>query len=103
MVNSHPGNCIGVGDLYIVKIYKYPLPSFDCVIDMPKGAEVKCVEDQNGELTLWALVDEKADYVQRHFKVYATGSKIDEGAKYLGSVLQVGGAFVSHVFEIKLP
>lgn len=82
-----------------MKIYKYPLPSFDCIIEMPRNAEIKYVGNQNGNIVLWAMINELDEISKRCFKVFPTGANIDTG-NYIGTVLQVGGAFVWHVFEI---
>lgn len=81
-----------------MKIYKYPLPSFDCIIEMPRNAKIKCAGNQNGNIVLWAMINELDEISKRRFKVFPTGADIE--GEYIGTVLQVGGAFVWHVFEI---
>lgn len=82
-----------------MKIYKYQLTSFDCIIEMPIG-EIKHVNNQNNEIMLWALVDSNSSRkINRHFKVFPTGGDVE--GKYIGTVLQVEGAFVWHVFELE--
>jgi hypothetical protein len=39
------------------KIWKYQLTSRDCILQLPKDAEILTVKLQNEIPTLWALVD----------------------------------------------
>lgn len=70
---------------------------------MPYGAEVLHIADQGGTVCLWALVSENS-HEPRFFQVYGTGYPITEGwSEYVGSVQQLGGALVWHVFEVGNP
>jgi hypothetical protein len=57
-----------------MKIYKYPIPFTDrIVLALPFGARVLCVQGQEGQLCLWAEIEETAPLVDRIFRVYGTG------------------------------
>ena len=77
-------------------VYKYPTGE----VMMPKGAKVLAAWCQNGEVQIWAEVDDKAPLEERHFVVYGTGWEIatDRNLSYIGTVHD--GAFVWHVYEV---
>jgi hypothetical protein len=80
-------------------IWKWKLGP-ETTIDMPHGAKLLAVQDQNGEPHLWALVDPSAKTYPRTFRVYGTGHNMpDEPGQYVGTVQMQGGAMVVHVFE----
>lgn len=83
-------------------IWKFPLTVTDYqTLTMPEGAEILSVQDQDGALCLWALVDPQAPMVERLIEVFGTGHPIPTNMgisrNYLASVQQ--GRFVWHVFE----
>ena len=41
--------------------------------EMPKGAKVICVDEQNDDVCLWTIVDTEAEKVKRIFDVVGTG------------------------------
>ena len=72
---------------------------------MPKGAVIRHVGHQRGDIVLWFetdldLMDQKdAEGVEtRRFAVVATGDPIPDGATYLGT--EVPSTLVWHVFEV---
>jgi len=82
-------------------IWKFEIPlkgSFS--IDMPAGAKILCVQTQNGEPYLRALVDESAEKVQRLFVLFITGHGMNdvERAHYLGTFQRP--PLVWHLFEL---
>ncbi len=82
------------------QIFKYALRVTDArqTVLMPLGARILSVQNQNGNLTLWALVDDRRDQVPRKFLVVGTGQDFDAfGLEYVGTA-QIG-IFVWHVFE----
>lgn len=83
-----------------MRMLKYTLTSFDCIIEMPSHAEIKHVGDQNGNIAIWALVYPKDEIIKRHFKIMPTGEDIDGTMYYIGIVLQAQGSLVWHVFEV---
>lgn len=67
---------------------------------MPDGAKFLHAAAQHGHVTLWFLCDATAPIVRRKFFVCGTGHNlIDDGAKYLGTVLLYDDSLVLHVFE----
>ena len=81
-------------------VYKYKLDSFDCVLEVPKGLTPLRVDQQYGNIILWALVDPEAPLISRRFKVIGTGKPITITGheKFLGTVFQ--GHLVWHVFDL---
>lgn len=86
-------------------VWKYRLDP-DITIEMPEGAEVLCVQTQNGQPTLWALVDSSNPLERRRFVGSDTGHPIpDDSGKYVGT-FQIdrikGRTLVFHVFEVRI-
>jgi hypothetical protein len=80
-------------------IYKYRLGLTDDSLQMPIGAEILCVQTQQGEITIWALVDTNAASETRRFAIHGTGFSVpNDGRLYLGTV-QIA-PFVWHIFEV---
>ncbi len=81
------------------RILKYLIDVNDAVFHMlPDNAELLTVQNQNGEIFLWAKIDDSAIVRKRKFIVFGTGQPFDVVLrKYIGTV-QVG-IFVWHVFE----
>jgi len=88
-----------------VKIYKYPLKVTDKqVVLMPFGAEILCVQMQNGDPTIWAAVDEMNSLVPRNIAMAGTGHELGDISKwkYIGTVQMYDGALVWHCFDLGL-
>lgn len=85
-------------------IYKYPIQIEDYLnIEMPKDAQILSIQTQNGELQMWALVDNKSPLVERKFKLVGTGHPIGEDLStlsYLGTFQLLNYRIVFHLFEI---
>jgi hypothetical protein len=83
-------------------IHKYSLEISDTVaLDLPKGAKVLSVQNQNNIPCLWALVDPAKPKEKRHFRILGTGQPVGGTAgTFLGTVLLNNGHFVIHVFEL---
>jgi hypothetical protein len=85
-------------------IHKYTLAITDKqTIQMPVGAGILTVQNQNESLCMWAQVDDQPHRVEsRAFAVIGTGHEMREynSLGYLGTVQFQGGALVFHVFEI---
>lgn len=82
-------------------IWKYELQIIDRQeIDMPVGAEVLHVAEQNGVLCMWAVVEPDNVKAPSTILIRGTGHYFtgDEG-HHLGSVVTAGGALVWHVFD----
>ena len=83
-----------------MEIWKYELAlGPDSVFDvkMPKGAQVLCVQNQGGDIFLWAKVDPEGERERRKFAIYGTGNPVPANGTYIGTVQQ--GPFEWHVFE----
>lgn len=71
-------------------------------VTMPVGAEILAVQWQGDRLFMWAIVDSRAEREQRRFHVFGTGHGLPNGVRaehHIGTVQQMGGALVWHVFE----
>ena len=70
-------------------------------IEMPGLSHVLCFQKQDGEICIWAEVNDELPKVTRTFKIVMTGEELpDEDLRYIGTVQD--GAFVWHLFEIIL-
>jgi hypothetical protein len=85
------------------RIYKYPFKlASEVNIVLPFEARPLTVQEQNGVLCLWALVDPAEEKMQpRRFRIFGTGHDIErvESMFYL-TTLQMG-ALVWHVFLVE--
>lgn len=84
-------------------IYKYRLPIADItVLTMPYDHKLLSVQNQNGEICLWALSDPKEDeFRTRTFRIFGTGNESERlentfDMQFLGTVQT--GPYVWHVF-----
>jgi hypothetical protein len=87
-----------------MRVYKYKLRLTDFQgIDLPVGAKILTVQEQRGEIQLWALVDQDQDHTERRFiEIAGTGHDILNDVKdYITTFQQLGGNLVWHVFETK--
>ena len=83
-------------------IWKYEIPfKNEFTLQMPKGAELISVANQNEMGCLWAFVDPNEDIEDVNFCLYGTGYEIENPniLSYLGSFQQYNGRFVWHLFE----
>lgn len=85
-------------------IWKFELPTRGvATVQMPRGAVVLSVANQNERLQLWALVNPRAPLEERSFLIALTGSvgRIDiQPGQFVGTVLFADGTFVAHVFQL---
>lgn len=84
------------------RVYKYALEVLDAQrVRLPFGAVPLSVQEQNGELQLWALVDTANTDEYRYVYIVGTGNPIGFSvvdAAYIGTVQTYGGRLVWHVF-----
>jgi hypothetical protein len=89
-------------------IYKYSLPwpsseAWRVTLSMPEGAWLLSVQEQHGQLVLWAFVDPSRPAVERRLRMCMTGEPIAAGflagAVHLATLQLRGGQLVVHVFE----
>ena len=81
-------------------IWKFPLALVDAYpVDMPRGARILSVADQNGTLCLWAEVDPEAPCETRRIRIVGSGHPVPQEPKlqFIGTAVQ--GPFVWHVYE----
>jgi hypothetical protein len=83
-------------------IWKFGLEGHDPVLAMPAGAEVVSFDLQDGQATLWAMVDPAAPRVQRRFHVVGTGWVFESPVTYRGMV-QMPNGLVWHLLEDVAP
>jgi hypothetical protein len=86
------------------QIHKYDLSFKDTQrVMMPRGAVVLSVQNQYGNLTLWARVDTQEEHVEHGFLVLCTGQPMpepEELGRFVGTVQFHGGGFIVHVFDL---
>ena len=86
----------------MIVVFKYKIPDVGlAAVELPKMANFLKVDEQLGDLYLWALVDTETPLVTRTFRVVATGETIQNpGAlHYIGTVFRFEHRMVHHVFE----
>ena len=91
------------------KIFKYPFVTTGSLgISMPRFAKILCVQMQDGNPCIWAMVDPEQKLVMRHFEVFGTGHSIPDipdsfpsipARVYVGTYQQANGKLVWHLFE----
>lgn len=86
----------------MLTIYKYLLKPGLSKIEMPIGAEILHVAEQNRELCLWARLhlEERRPKEIRKFYAAMTG-EADVLGSYIGTVLTWDG-FVFHFFDVSV-
>lgn len=82
------------------QIWKYMLNLEDAqTLSIPRGAQFLSVDNQRGQLCLWALVAEAAELEERTIAVIGTGNPIPPGRSYRFLGTAVIETFAWHVFE----
>ena len=92
---------------YANTIWKYEIPLTDePVIEMPLGAVVRHVGEQDGQLCAWVQVIPTQPMVRHRLRVAGIGHPLhlpDEGSRYatsyVGTVVMADG-FVWHVWDL---
>lgn len=82
-------------------VYKYQIELTDQPkVQLPKGAEILCVQPQHGALMLWARVNTEQPLEDRYVRIAGTGHPL-EGApgRYINTFFIHQGSLVFHVFE----
>jgi hypothetical protein len=83
-------------------IWKYALETTDVNdVFMPLGAEILCIQIQNGRPCLWTMVDSlEHNGKSRIIETYGTGHPIPVGSrKYIGTYQIISQGLAFHVFE----
>ena len=87
-------------------IYKYPLAAVDeQEIDLPEGAEILSVKNQQETIVMYALVDTevegtKARKIVIHGTGHDLGRKPKKSDKFIGTVALGDGELMYHVFAV---
>lgn len=65
----------------MLTIYKYPVSMIGVgekfSLDMPRDCRILSVQEQNGKMTIWAMVDPAQPVVKIPFRIIGTGWKVD--------------------------
>ena len=83
-------------------IWKWPLEITDEQrLMVPAYTEPLCVQVQNGQLCLWAMIrEDRTPRVPMLIRIYGTGRPMpDDPGIYIGTAQTNGGALVWHVFD----
>lgn len=83
-------------------IWKYELKVTDHNrLELPKGANILCVQLQHGQPCLWAEVNSKEQEKEvRLIETFGTGHKLDSSPrKYISTYQLQNGSLVFHVYE----
>lgn len=84
-----------------MNIYKYAISeAHTWVLRLRANAQILDIQYEGGQLTLWALEDDRYDYVEKNFTIWWTGEMIPYG--YLGrhlKTLQCYNGLGLHIFE----
>lgn len=83
-------------------IHKYRVELGANRLIMPKNADILTAQFQDGQIQIWAVVDDRAWTEQRYVYVLGTGHELpaDMGRSEYVATVQ-GGPFVWHVFAHK--
>jgi len=77
------------------QIWKFRL---NTTIQMPMDAQILTVQKQDGEPTIWAMVNTENELETRNFTMVGTGNSFDDkDMKYIGTFQD--SPFVWHLFE----
>lgn len=83
-------------------IWKYELKVADLNnVELPKGANILCVQLQSGLPTLWVEVNILESEKQVHvIETFGTGHKFDSSPRrYIGTYQMQQGALVFHLYQ----
>ncbi len=80
------------------RIYKYELKEGS--VEMPIGAKILSIQDQNNRSYIWALVGIDAECEFRYFAIVCTGHDFPEADDFTYINTIQNGPFVWHIFEL---
>jgi len=83
-------------------IWKFSLQTIDVQrIEIPSDYQILCVQVQDGEPYLWAMVDPDAESIRVTIETIGTGHRMDKAIrKYIGTYQMMNGRLVFHCFEL---
>lgn len=82
----------------VKEVWKFRMAHLSEAFDIPVGAMLLHVHEQDGEPCVWMAVDPSAKKERRTFLIVGTGHQFSARYLYLGTA-HCGG-FVWHVFEV---
>lgn len=83
-------------------IHKFPLKdALEQQVSLPYEARILSVQEQNGELVMWAQVNILHKKEPRKFMMYDTGQEVNEYDLDYITTVQRSNGLVVHVFENK--
>lgn len=81
-------------------IHKYVLNNVKNEVQTFEGAKFLHVDNQRGEITVWAEVDTRNRKAKKILHVVGTGNEVpEEATKHLGSAIFSEGMIVFHIYE----
>lgn len=81
-------------------VHKFPLgPEPVSIIETHTDAKILCVENQQDTPMLWLEVRTDQPKESREFVLVPTGGPVEPAAEYVGSVHNLLGWMVLHVYE----
>jgi hypothetical protein len=82
-------------------VWKHQLPGVANTLRLTRGAKILHLAEQHGALCLWEAHEDGENAVEtRTFEILGTGHPGDvDPARFVGTVLRHGGAYVFHLFE----
>ncbi len=81
------------------RIYKYEFEDGRGV-EMPIGAKILTIQNQNNRAYIWALVDTDVECDFRYFTIVGTGQDFPEADDFTYINTIQDGPFVWHIFEL---
>ena len=83
------------------RIFKYPLKLQGTQkIKIPKHAKILNIQTQEDDICLWALINPEEPKVSRQIRIFGTGHEVpDIKLEYIGTIQQLDGSLIWHVFE----
>ena len=88
------------------RIFKYQLVVTDSQeITLPVNSKILSVQNQNEEIVLYALVDDKIVLTRKHkIIIHGTGHEADDivAFNFIGTVSMHGSRLIFHVFERRI-
>ena len=85
------------------QVFKYKLGVVGLQeVELPEDAQILSIQTQHESICLWALVDQDKTKEMRRITLIGTGHYLPEGDhEFLGTVQELGGDLVWHLFERK--
>lgn len=88
-----------------MQIYKYPLKlKASHTVELPQGAKILSVQEQNDAVFFWALVDPELKTSDFHFQCFNTGYPCipDELGDFVATIEEGEAKHIWHIFVQEL-